>query len=685
MAAEHSRACKWKIDFSEFDSDHSDQDPFLNESEDDKDYTVSGNSSDSENINLKMENEEVFTPQTSRGVLPTPEKKAPSRWRQKNTQRHKKIKRKTKRNLGHEYINTKGKKIEPKKLGAPCGCTKQCRQLLAGKENDIFNAFWNLGNYDKQNIYLFSTMTVIPKKRSYPKKTKGIHSSRNVSVKYRVEVNGDEIEICKKEFLAIHGISKKRIERLVHQNKEGASTPKSDERGKHDNNNKKIPEEHCEYVRQHINLIPKYTSHYSRQKNPTKVYLDSDISISSLHHDYYLEWCRQNNFVAVTQDKYRRIFCSEFNIGFKLPKSDTCKVCDSMNVKISNEADIEIAKTLKIDLELHQRRAQAMQDLMKNDTEEAKATGNAMVISFDLQQAMPVPNLTVGAAFYLRKAWVYNLGIHDCISGKAFMYMWPENIAKRGSDEIASILYKHFRTNRPTANKLIVYTDNCSGQNKNWSLICLWQQLTIEGIFTSIEHKYLVVGHTRLPCDRDFAVIEKYKRHRLKQVYTPDDWYEAVRKCKRKNCFEVIVLKQSDFFSFKELHSEITKKRHTDDKEKVNFSKISSLKFSSEQPNIMYIKHLINEDYKAVNIGKKGMRKSILLSRDLKSKYTEPIPLNRKKIENISQLLQFIPPAFLKFYEEIGACQQILPGTDNESLEYIEHFDDFSDIENIDN
>ncbi|XP_072387218.1 uncharacterized protein [Diabrotica undecimpunctata] len=404
-------------------------------------------------------------------------------------------------------------------------------------------------------------MTVIPKKRSYPKKTKGIHSSRNVSVKYRVKVNGDDIEICKKEFLAIHGISKKRIERLVHQNKEGASTPKSDERGKHDNNNKKIPEEHCEYVRQHINLIPKYTSHYSRQKNPTKVYLDSDISISSLYHDYYLEWCRQNNFVAVTQDKYRRIFCSEFNIGFNLPKSDTCKVCDSMNVKISNEADIEIAKTLKIDLELHQRRAQAMQDLMKKDTEEAKATGNAMVISFDLQQAMPVPNLTVGAAFYLRKAWVYNLGIHDCISGKAFMYMWPENIAKRGSDEIASILYNHFRTNRPTANKLIVYTDNCSGQNKNWSLICLWQQLTIEGIFTSIEHKYLVVGHTRLPCDRDFAVIEKYKRHRLKQVYTPDDWYEAVRKCKRKNCFEVIVLKQSDFFSFKELQSEITKKK----------------------------------------------------------------------------------------------------------------------------
>lgn len=50
MAAKQSRACKRKINFSEPNSEDSDQDPFLNESEDDKDYTVSGSSSDSEDI-----------------------------------------------------------------------------------------------------------------------------------------------------------------------------------------------------------------------------------------------------------------------------------------------------------------------------------------------------------------------------------------------------------------------------------------------------------------------------------------------------------------------------------------------------------------------------------------------------------------------------------------------------------
>ncbi|KAK9679291.1 hypothetical protein QE152_g40141 [Popillia japonica] len=105
MAAEHFQ----KIDFSELHSEDSNPDPFLNESEHDKDYTVSGSSSDSEGIDSRTENEDPNIPQTSRGFLPTPEKKTSSRWRHKNIQRHKKIKTKTKRNLGHGYVNTKGK------------------------------------------------------------------------------------------------------------------------------------------------------------------------------------------------------------------------------------------------------------------------------------------------------------------------------------------------------------------------------------------------------------------------------------------------------------------------------------------------------------------------------------------------------------------------------------------------
>lgn len=467
---------------------------------------------------------------------------------------------------------------------------------------------------------------------------------------------------------------------------EGVTIPKSDERGKHRNRANKISDIDYENVKVHINSIPKYTSHYSRQKNPDKIYIDHDISISALYHDYYLEWCKDKALNPVKESYYRKIFCTEFNIGFKLPKTDTCKTCDHLNIQIKNADSMgESADSLKIELELHQRRAEALQKSLKDEIDNAKKSKDTLVLSFDLQQALPVPNLTVGPAFYLRKAWTYNLGIHDCIEDKGYMYMWPENLAKRGSDEIASILYKHFKDNPSHYKKLVVYSDNCAGQNKNWTCVCLWQQLVKENIFQTVEHRFLVVGHTHLPSDRDFAVIEKYKRHYLKQVYAPEDWYRAVEKAKRINPFKVIVIQQKDILTFKDLQRQIVKKNITDDKNKVNFSKICAIKFSQESPNAMFIKHLWNQEYSSVTIGKKGVRSSINLTiRDLPIKYNAPIPLNPKKRSNLQALLRYIPPIYQRYYTEIGVTEgnSIIASTVDDE---IEHLDNFSSIDSDEN
>lgn len=428
--------------------------------------------------------------------------------------------------------------------------------MLRGTEKEIFDEFWNIGDYDKQNAYLYHNIKRLPKKRSYLKKTKKNVSSRNFSFNYFVKVNGFDVKICKKEFISIDGLtSQKRLQLLQKQMSEGLTTPKSDQRGKYLNRHNKISEEACQSAQDHINSIPKYTSHYSRYKNPNKVYIDHDLNISSLYHDYYKPWCAEKNIIPISQDKYRRIFCLEFNIGFKLPRSDTCKICDEFDVKIENFKGVQDSlKQLQIEKELHLRRVEAMKNTLKDEIKWTSSK-DTYILSFDLQQALPVPSLTTGPAFYLRKAWVYNLGIHDCVNDKGYMYMWSENNGKRGSDEIASILLKHFKEREHLPKNLIVYTDNCGGQNKNWVLVGLWKQLVVEGVFDSVEHRFLVVGHTHLPSDRDFAMIEKYKK-KMKAVYEPADWYDAVRKCKRTNPFEVTVIKREDFFSFKILEEQ---------------------------------------------------------------------------------------------------------------------------------
>lgn len=88
----------------------------------------------------------------------------------------------------------------------------------------------------------------------------------------------------------------------------------------------------------------------------------------------------------------------------------------------------------------------------------------------------------------------------------------------------------------------------------------LWLQLIREQKFKSIEHRFLIPGRTHLPPDRDFAAIEKHKKY-LKQVYSPDQWYEAVKDAKKKNPFKVLPMTQADFYCFSNLQNYIAKKK----------------------------------------------------------------------------------------------------------------------------
>ena len=88
------------------------------------------------------------------------------------------------------------------------------------------------------------------------------------------------------------------------------------------------------------------------------------------------------------------------------------------------------------------------------------------------------------------------------------MSVWTEDIRNRGSDEIGSVLLKILET-QIGKDRLIVYSDNCPGQNKNCVTMALWLHLVGTRRFTSIEHNFLITGHTLLPSDQHFASVEK--------------------------------------------------------------------------------------------------------------------------------------------------------------------------------
>jgi hypothetical protein len=157
--------------------------------------------------------------------------------------------------------------------------------------------------------------------------------------------------------------------------------------------------------------------------------------------------------------------------------------------------------------------------------------------------------------------WIYNLGIHNCGSDKGYMFIWSEDQAKQGSYEIGSCLLKYLGLEKPNAENLNIVSDNYRGQGKN----CVLAALVTHNVFKSVEHWFPQVGHTRLPCDRDFGCIEKYVRNQKPVVYTTEEWVSLLRETCKTNPFVVTKMKQEDFKDVQSLQVNITKKHKCSD------------------------------------------------------------------------------------------------------------------------
>ena len=77
------------------------------------------------------------------------------------------------------------------------------------------------------------------------------------------------------------------------------------------------------------------------------------------------------------------------------------------------------------------------------------------------------------------------------------MFIWDEVTAKRGAIEMYSCISKFFETYvRNDVRKIIMFSDNCSGQNKNFTLLMFYLTYIHRGRFSEITHVSFQPGHT---------------------------------------------------------------------------------------------------------------------------------------------------------------------------------------------
>lgn len=565
-----------------------------------------------------------------------------SRKRTRNPENWKKNKAAISREKGLSYKSYKGNDIPEKSVAVDGLCPQNCRLKCSEKftieqREHIKSAFYKL-DVNSKNALLFSSIKSGPPGR----KRKGAMKHKKVTYQYFVTYGGNQKLVCKRALISLYRIGEKKVRIIQDKIKDGKAAPSPDKRGRHSNRPNKISDDVKAYIVQHISSFPAESSHYSRLSNIHKKYISPLLSVPKMH-SLYLELCTSENKppeFRVKECYYRSVFVNEFNLSFSKPRSDTCSTCDA---GISNEEHVE--------------NYHSAFDSMKIDRETARTSNNVAYITIDLQQTQPLPKLTTSKAFYLRQLWFYNFGIH-IIAGdveKAVFCTWSEEQGSKGSTDILSSLLTALEMDEVLKSKdhLIIWSDSCSGQNKNFLLVCLYQHLVQRGSFKVIDHKFPEVGHTYLDSDRDFGIIEKNLR-KHETIFLPEQYRNVIAKSSKRN----LVIDMTNHFRKTEnleRNLKLYNRKKDELKQQVPFRDgIKWVRVETYGSYLFKESYDYNTPFKQVNIMRNLNDSGAAdLPEHIERDPTKTHEISKEKIEDIKQQLKFIPMEHQWFYRNV--------------------------------
>jgi len=172
--------------------------------------------------------------------------------------------------------------------------------------------------------------------------------------------------------------------------------------------------------------------------------------------------------------------------------------------------------------------AQYKVDAANESINEINPSKRTVTLVMDFCQNLDLPHLggeQPGDTYYYSPIWLYCLGIVDVAEDRLYAYLYDESSAKKGANNVSSILLYHIITfvvnNFEYSEKigeLNIIMDNCRGQNKNGTVIKMAAYFVERGWFDKVNLIFLVKGHTKNDCDRMFNLL-KVQWHKS-NVYT---------------------------------------------------------------------------------------------------------------------------------------------------------------------
>ena len=428
-----------------------------------------------------------------------------------------------------------------------CSCKKDCIGNIPGdRRHKIHQQFWNM-KFGEQGVWLLHNVRQAEVARRRSRKG-GV---REFSYEYSFKnEEGETFKVCQQFFRNTLGLkSNKKLFYFFKNVTPGDMKSPEDRRGKTAAVNK-ISEITKNLIDNHILAHNPAISHYRREHAPNRLYITSEMNATLMHADFLKSY--PNN--KICYDIYRQQL-KKMNIGFGKLGEEECETCleydEHKKRNLYTIADSNIINSVISAIvndtecladgclicknqETHLMKKSLSRFEYKSDCFLYNSSKGESVVAVDMQKVVMLPRMPgVKKAIFTRRLVAFHmtfapLGGHGH-GGRPTGIIWNESVSGRNDEDVTSTYVKYIEFKRDH-NRFTFWADNCSAQNKNWTLFTTFVQL-VNDEKTNCEEitmKYFEPGHTWMAADSFHRSVEQEMKRR-KTVYDFTDFEDTIR------------------------------------------------------------------------------------------------------------------------------------------------------------
>ncbi|KAE9246008.1 hypothetical protein PF002_g6951 [Phytophthora fragariae] len=259
-------------------------------------------------------------------------------------------------------------------------------------------------------------------------------------------------------------------------------------------------------VRQQRTVDGRVTRYYSPNEYTL---LPAHLTWERLHEEVLHYVDDRGLEVAVPAASTMRQLLSERcpTIRIRSVRSNICDECAIYQSRLRTTPTTDETEAFGI----HTAAARRMRQEYRNDMD--SLSDEHAVIIIDYSQNLTLPSVAnTPSQWYFMSLWAVNVfGIYYANRSTQYNFVYGEDVAGKGSEEVISMLRYFLRkvAGLQDPKRLTIYTDNCTGQNKNNFVAKYLLALVHTATLERVDLKFFVKGHTKNAVDRGFGHVRK--------------------------------------------------------------------------------------------------------------------------------------------------------------------------------